>query len=47
MKLLTRLIELTERAVAAAVEPVTLGAAFLLRRGRYSDWQRAQRRGAA
>lgn len=46
MKLVTRLVDSTERIVAAVVAPIVLGAAFVLRRGRYSAWQRAQRRAA-
>ncbi len=46
MRLLTRLVTLAERVVAAVVVPLTYAAALVLRRGRFSRWQRAQRRGA-
>ena len=46
MRALTKLIVLTETAIAAVVRPLTLGIAFVTRRGRYSSWRRKQRRSA-
>jgi hypothetical protein len=47
VRLVTRVVALAERLVAAVAVPLTYAAAFVLRRGRFSRWQRAQRRGAA
>lgn len=46
MKLLTRLVSLVELVATAILVPATRAVAFALRRGRYSGWQRAQRRAA-